>query len=191
MKVVAFNGSPHKEGNTSILLGQALSELKKEGIETEMVHLKGPLRGCIACFQCHEKKNGRCVFEGDMINRCIEKMAAADGILLGSPTYFSDLTPEIKALIDRSGFVAKANGDLFKRKVGAAVVAARRAGAIHAFDSINHFFLISQMIIPGSSYWNIGMGLDVGDVQKDEEGLRTMRVLGQNMAWVIKNLNGK
>jgi multimeric flavodoxin WrbA len=118
-------------------------------------------------------------------------MAASDGILLGSPTYFSDLTPEIKALIDRSGFVAKANGDLFKRKADAAVVAARRAGAIHAFDSINHFFLISQMIIPGSSYCNIGLGLDVGDVQKDEEGLRIMRILGQNMAWVIKKLNGK
>ncbi len=163
--------------------------LRRGGIDTELVHLKGPLMGCIACFQCHEKKNGRCVFEGDIINSCIEKMAAADGVLLGSPTYFSDITPELKALIDWSGFVAKAKGDLFKRKAGAAVVAVRRAGAIHAFDSINHFLLISQMIIPGSSYWNIGMGLGVGDARKDEEGLRTMRVLGRNMAWVIKKLN--
>ena len=178
MNVVAFNGSPHKDGNTSILLNQALSELEKEGIETEMVHLKGPLRGCIACFKCHENKNRKCAFDSDMINSCIEKMAMADGILLGPPTYFSDLTPELKALIDRSGFVAKANGDLFKRKAGAAVVAVRRVGAIHVFDSINHFFLISQMIIPGSSYWNIGVGLGVGDVKKDKECLRTMMYLG-------------
>ncbi len=190
MKVVAFNGSPRKEGNTYHLLTHVLKELEKEGIETELVHLKGPLRGCIACGRCFEKKDGRCAQEGDMINSCIEKMAEADGILLGSPTYFSDLTPELKALIDRAGFVAKANeGGMFRHKVGAAVVAVRRAGAIHVFDSINHFFLISEMIIPGSSYWNIGIGLAEGDVETDLDGLQTMRVLGQNMAWAMKRLN--
>jgi multimeric flavodoxin WrbA len=117
-------------------------------------------------------------------------MAASDGFILGSPTYFADLTPELKALIDRSGFVAKANGDMFKHKVGAAVVAVRRAGAIHVFDSINHFFLINQMVIPGSSYWNIGMGLQEKDVEKDEEGLETMRVLGENMAWLTEKTHG-
>jgi multimeric flavodoxin WrbA len=132
--------------------------------------------------------DGKCALDKDIINECIQKMANADGIILGSPTYFSDLTPELKALIDRSGFVGKANGDMFKRKVGAAVVAVRRAGAIHVFDSINHFFLINQMVIPGSSYWNIGMGLAEKDVERDPEGIQTMRVLGQNMGWLMKKL---
>lgn len=189
MKVVAFNGSPRKEGNTARLIGQVLVELKVAGIETEMVHLKGPIQGCISCFKCFEKKNGRCTLDQDMINDCISKMAKADGIILGSPTYFADLTPELKALIDRAGFVAKANDEIFKHKVGAAVVAVRRAGAVHVFDSINHFFLISQMVIPGSSYWNLGIGLEEGDVEKDKEGLQTMKTLGQNMAWVMKKLN--
>lgn len=188
MKVVAFNGSPRQDGNTATLLGAVLMELHRQGIETELVHLKGPLSGCIACLQCFEKKDGRCAQKRDMINECIAKMSGADGIILGSPTYFADLTPELKALIDRAGFVAKANGDMFKRKAGAAVVAVRRAGAIHVFDSINHFFLISQMIIPGSSYWNIGMGLQEKDVEKDEEGMETMRMLGQNMGWLLRKI---
>lgn len=188
MKVVAFNGSPRQEGNTATLLGVVLRELEGQGIETELVHLKGPLSGCIACFKCFEKKNGKCALHKDMINECIEKMVGADGIILGSPTYFADLTAELKALIDRAGFVGKANGDLFKRKVGVAVVAVRRAGAIHVFDSINHFFLISQMIIAGSSYWNIGMGLHEKDVECDAEGIETMKTLGQNMAWLLKKI---
>ena len=190
MKVVAFNGSPRKDGNTATLLGVVLKELEDQGIETELVHLKGPLSGCIACFKCFEKKNGKCAMDKDIINECIALMSGADGIILGSPTYFADLTPELKALIDRSGFVGKANGDMFKRKVGAAVVAVRRAGAIHVFDSINHFFLINQMIIAGSSYWNIGLGLAEKDVEKDAEGIQIMRTLGQNMGWVIEKING-
>jgi len=188
MKVVAFNGSPRKDGNTATLLAAVLRELESQGIETELVHLIGPLAGCKACFKCKEKKNGRCIQDKDMINQCIEKMAAADGIIIGSPTHFADLTPETKALIDRAGFVAMANGYMFKRKVGAAVVAVRRAGAIHVFDSINHLFLISQMIIAGSSYWNIGMGLEERDVERDQEGLATMRTLGQNMGWLLKKI---
>lgn len=188
MKVVAFNCSPRRNGNTALLLGEALKELEGQGIETELVHLKGPLSGCRACLRCIEKKDGRCSQDKDMINECIEKMAHADGVIIGSPTYFADLTPEAKALIDRAGFVAKANGDMFRRKVGAAVVAVRRAGAIHVFDSINHLFFISQMIVPGSSYWNIGMGLGEGDVKEDGEGLATMRTLGQNMGWLMKKI---
>ncbi len=189
MKVVAFNGSPRKEGNTATLLGVVLEELEGLGIDTQLVHLKGPLSGCIACSKCHEKKDRRCALDKDMVNECIEKMDRADGIILGSPTYFADLTPELKALIDRSGFVGKANGDMFKRKVGAAVVAVRRAGAIHVFDSINHFFLINQMIIAGSSYWNIGLGLAEKDVERDKEGIEIMRTLGRNMAWLMKKIN--
>ena len=115
-------------------------------------------------------------------------MLESDGIILASPTYFTDVSTEMKALIHRAGYVARANDYMFQRKVGAAVVAARRAGAIHTFDTLNHFFFISQMIVPGSSYWNIGMGLAPGDVKKDKEGLATMKTLGTNMAWLMKKL---
>jgi multimeric flavodoxin WrbA len=190
MKVVAFNGSPRKEGNTASLIKHVLAELEKEGIETEVVQIGGQsIHGCIACSKCYENKDRRCVIDKDIVNECIEKMLEADGIILASPTYFSDLTPELKALIDRAGFVAIANNEMFRYKVGAAVVAVRRAGAVHVFDSINHFFTISQMIIPGSRYWNIGIGLAEGDVERDEEGIRTMKVLGQNMAWLLKKLH--
>jgi len=190
MKVVAFNGSARKDGNTAILINEMFEELKKEGIETEMVQLAGkPLRGCRACRGCFHAQNQRCVVTDDGINEYIAKMIAADGIILGSPTYFADITAEMKALIDRAGYVAKANGDALRRKVGAAVVTARRAGAVHAYDSINHFFLINQMIVPGSRYWNIGTGREIGEVREDEEGMDTMRVLGRNMAWLIKKIN--
>ena len=152
MKVVAFNGSPRKEGNTAALIKYALEELEKDGIETEVVQVGGKrIHGCTACGKCYEKMDKKCINDKDIVNECIEKMLEADGIILASPTYFADLTPELKALIDRAGFVAKANNEMFKHKVGAAIVAVRRAGSIHVFDSINHFFTISQMIIPGSS----------------------------------------
>jgi multimeric flavodoxin WrbA len=190
MKVIAFNGSARKDGNTAILINQVFSELEKEGIETEMIQLSGQkIRGCIACYKCFENKDQRCSVKNDVVNDCIEKMLQADGIILASPTYFADVSSELKALIDRAGLVAKANDDMFRHKVGAAVVAVRRAGSIHAFDSINHFFLISQMIIPGSSYWNMGFGLEKGDAEKDEEGLQTMAALGRNMAWLLKKMH--
>ena len=187
MKVVAFNGSARKDGNTAILVRQVFSELEKEGIDTELVQMAGQtIRGCTACGQCFKKKNRRCVVEDDIANQCLEKMVEADGLILASPTYFADVSTELKALIDRAGFVARANDDMLRRKIGAAVVAVRRAGSIHAFDTINHFFLIGQMVIPGSIYWNMGFGLAKGDVKQDEEGLKTMQVLGQNMAWLLK-----
>ncbi len=190
MKVIAFNGSARKDGNTAILIKQVLTELEKEGIETEMMQLSGQkIRGCIACYKCFENKDQRCSVKNDVVNDCIEKMLQAGGIILASPTYFADVSSELKALIDRSGLVARANNDMFRRKVGAAVVAVRRAGSIHAFDSINHFFLISQMIIPGSSYWNMGFGLEKGDAEQDDEGLQTMATLGRNMAWLLKKLH--
>jgi len=191
MKVVAFSGSARKDGNTAILVRHVFAELEKEEIETELVQLAGErMRGCIACYQCWEKKDGSCALKDDCINDCIEKMKGANGIILASPTYFADITSEIKALVDRSGMVSRANGNIFRRKAGAAVIAVRRAGAIHAFDSLNHFFLISQMIIPGSSYWNIGVGRQIGEVENDEEGLQTMKALGENMAWLLKRIDG-
>jgi len=189
MKVVAFNGSARKDGNTASLINYVLGELKAEGIETELFQLAGKkIHGCRACYKCMDTKNRRCAFEDDVANEYIEKMIEAEGIILGSPTYFTDVSAEMKALIDRAGFVARANGDMFKRKVGAAVIAVRRAGSIHAFDTINHLFFISQMIVPGSCYWNMGFGLDKGEVEKDEEGVQIMKTLGQNMAWLLKRV---
>lgn len=187
IKVVALNGSPRKGGNTAILLKYVLGELEREGIETELVEMSGAkIHGCLACRTCSARKDHRCGQSNDDGNKYIEKMEQADGILLGTPTYFADATPEIKGLMDRACYVAMANGGLFRHKVGAAVVAVRRAGAEHAFDTLNHYFLISEMIIPGSSYWNIGIGREIGDVERDEEAIRTMKTLGRNMAWLLK-----
>ena len=189
MKVVGFNGSPRANGNTALLIRQVFEPLQEAGIETELVQLGGKaVHGCTACYHCFENQDSRCVIANDMINDCIAKMTEADGILLGSPTYFADVSTEVKALIDRAGLVAKANGELFRHKVGAAVVAVRRAGSVHVFDTINHFFTISQMIIPGSSYWNLGVGRDAGSVARDDEGMDTMRTLGANMAWLLEAL---
>jgi multimeric flavodoxin WrbA len=190
MKVIAFNGSARKDGNTAILINEVLKELKKEHIETEMIQLAGKkIHGCIACYKCRENKDFECAVKNDDANTCIAKMREADGIILGSPVYFTDVTAEMKALIDRAGFVARGNDHMFRRKVGAAVVAVRRAGSLHTFDTINHFFTISQMIIPGSNYWNLGIGGKIGDVTSDEEGMKTMQVLGQNMAWLMKKIH--
>jgi multimeric flavodoxin WrbA len=189
MKVIAFNGSARKEGNTSILLNLVLDELKADSIETELYSLAGkPIQGCIACYKCFEKKNKRCNVEKDIVNECLEKMLEADGILLGSPTYFADVSAGMKALIERCGMVSRANEDMLKRKVGAGVVAERRAGAIHVFNSLNYFFFIGQMIVPGSSYWNLGIGRQPGDVNNDAEGVQTMKNLGKNMAWLLKKI---
>jgi multimeric flavodoxin WrbA len=190
MKVVAFNGSARKDGNTAILIGYVFRELEKEGIETQLVQLSGSrIHGCIACMKCFENKDQRCSVKNDVVNDCIEKMLDADGVILGSPTYFANVSTEMKALIDRAGMVSRANSDMLARKVGAAVVAVRRAGAIHVFNSINHFFFIGQMVVPGSSYWNLGMGRQQGEVEKDDEGIQTMKNLGRNMAWLLKKLN--
>jgi multimeric flavodoxin WrbA len=190
VKVVAFNGSARKDGNTAILIRRVLQVLEAKGIETELIQLAGEqIRGCNACRTCYSTKNKRCIIEDDNVNAYIQKMIEADGIILGSPVYFSMMTPELKALMDRAFYVARANSDMFKRKVGAAVVAVRRAGGIPTFDAINHFFLISQMIVPGSSYWNVGVGSKKGDVESDKEGLKIMEDLGKNMAWLLKRIN--
>ncbi len=190
MKVVAINGSARKDGNTAMLINAVLEELKKEGIKTELIQMSGQnLQGCAACYKCFKKKDGRCVNDKDKMNEYIAKMREADGILLGSPTYFSDVTSNMRALIERCGFVGRANDYFLKRKVGSSVVAVRRAGAIPAFSSMNLFLHYMQMILPGSSYWNIGIGRDPGDVLKDAEGIQTMKTLGENMAWLLKRLH--
>lgn len=189
MKVVAFNGSPRKGGNTEFLLKTALQELEAEGIETKLIQVGGQLlRGCTACCWCRDSGKKRCVIGNDPLNGYVQKMREADGILLGSPTYFADLTSEMKALIDRCGYVLRPEMEL-RRKVGAGIATARRAAAIHTFDSINHFFLINEMLVVGSSYWNDGYGGPVGAVEaNDAEGVKTAKTLGQNMAWTLKKL---
>ncbi|WP_319579314.1 flavodoxin family protein [uncultured Methanospirillum sp.] len=190
MKVVAFSGSPRKDGNCERMIRTIFVVLEEEGIKTELVRIGGSLlQGCTACNKCYENQDETCVITSDCLNEFVQKMIEADGILLASPTYFADVTAEMKAFIDRCGMIGKANGDLFQRKVGAAIISVRRGGAIHAFDTINHFFLISQMIIPGSSYWNMGFGGNPGDVEGDEEGLATMELLGHNMAWLLKKIH--
>jgi multimeric flavodoxin WrbA len=189
MKVLGINCSPRKGGNTEILINEVFRAMEKEGIKTEFFQLGGKnVSGCIACMKCIKKEDGKCHQKNDAINECIEKMVNADAIIIGSPVYFADLTAEAKALIDVAGYALRGAGNPLKRKPGAAVIAVRRAGAIHAFDSINHFFLINEMIVPGSSYWNIAIGRAKGDVLKDEEGMRTMKVLGENMAWLMEKL---
>ena len=189
MKVVALNGSARKNGNTAILLNLVLDELNNEGLETELIQMAGiSLPGCRACYKCFKNKNKHCSVETDMLNEVIDKMLAAEGIILGSPTYFSDVTANMRAFIERCGFVARANDYMFKRKVGAAVVAVRRAGAIPAFSGMNLFLHYMQMIMPGTSYWSLALGRDIGDVLKDEEGVQTMKDLGKNMAWLMKKV---
>ena len=189
MKAAAFNGSPRKDGNTAHMLKTVLNDLAKEGIDTEFIQVGGELiHGCKACGMCRQNKDMKCVMKDDRMNEWALKMAEADIILIGSPTYFADLTPETKALIDRCGYICRSNGNPLKRKIGAAVVVARRAGAVHVFDSINHFFTIMEMIVPGSSYWNLSIAQMPGDFEKDEEGKATMHTLADNIAWVAKKL---
>lgn len=190
MKVVAINGSARKGGNTSEMIKKVFTELEAEGIETEMIELSGKtMKGCIACYKCFKNKDRKCAVNNDFMNECIEAMDAADGIILGSPTYFANVSPEMKALIDRAGMVGRANDDMYARKVGAGVVANRRGGSIQVFNALNAFFFIEQMIVPGSRYWNLGRGLEKGDVTGDPEGMETMEILGKNMAWLMKKLD--
>ena len=193
MKVVVFNGSPRSEGVTTKCLNIVMDELKAVGIEVEYIWIgMDKIQGCIACYRCAENKDKRCSVKTDKLNEYLEKMLNADGILLGSPTYFADTATRMKALIERAGLVSKVNGDLLKHKVGASVVSVRRAGATHVFSSINYFFLINQMFVVGSSYWNLGVNPNTTEpelIREDEEGIVTFQNLGKNMAYLLQKLN--
>ncbi len=187
MYALAINGSPRKEGNTGLLLKEVLSELKGAGWETELEKVGGTaIRGCIACEKCFENKDNECSVKKDKFNTIFSKMLKADAMILGSPTYFAAVSADLKALLERAGYVAYANDHAFSGKIGAAVVAVRRGGATHAYDTINHMFQMSRMIIPCSTYWNMGFGLGKGEVLKDEEGLANMRHLGKSIDWLGK-----
>lgn len=189
LTVVALNGSPRARGNTYHSLNTVLGVLAEEGIQGELIQLGGKkLGGCKACYQCMQKKDRRCAQNDDEMNFFIEKVLAADGILIGSPVYFSNVSSEVKAFIDRCGLVAKMNDNILKGKAGAAVISVRRAGATFAYSAVNFFFGISEMIIPCSNYWNLGVGLMPGDVANDAEGVQTFKTLGYNMAKLLKQI---
>ncbi|HEY3450331.1 MAG TPA: flavodoxin family protein [Myxococcales bacterium] len=192
MKAVAVNGSPRKQGNTHLLLEKVLEPLREAGWETELVQLGGRnIHGCRACNRCFDKKDLSCDHRDDVFNEVAAKLFSADALILGSPTYFTDVSAEMKALLDRLGFVSIANGGVLRGRIGAAVVAVRRGGGTHVFDTINHMFLMSGVIVPGSSYWNLGFGLEPGGAARDEEGLANMRHLGATIRWLGAALEGR
>ncbi len=189
MKVVAFNGSPRKHGNTHIALEIVLEELGKEGIDTELIELGSEkIEHCNACYSCQKNKDRRCIIDTDNVNDHIQKMIEADGVILGSPVYFGNVSGQMKSFIDRVGLVGRVNGDIFKRKVGAGVAINRRAGSVATFADLNFFFLIGQWIVPGSSYWNVGTAAKPGDIKEDKEGVDILQTLGKNMAWLLRKL---
>jgi multimeric flavodoxin WrbA len=193
MKVLAFNGSPKKEGNTYHALTIVLNELEKEGIETEIIHVGNKsIRGCIACNQCVKNKNEQCTLPSDEVNEWIQKMKEADGIILGSPVHYSSMGATMKAFLDRAFYVTSVNDGMLRHKVGASVVAVRRAGGVPTFNQLNNYINYSEMLMPTSNYWNVINGTSPGEALQDEEGVQIMRVLGTNMAWLMKLVeNGK
>lgn len=189
MKVLAINGSARQDGNTAILINEVSKELQEAGIETELVQFAGKvIEPCRACFACAQ--TGSCVFIKDCFTEIFDKMKQADGILLGSPSYSADMSSSMKAFLDRAAVVIDMRPGMLKHKVGASVAAARRAGALTAIDSMNHFFLNHEVFVVGSIYWNMAYGTQPGDVRQDEEGMANMRNLGQNMAFLLRKLNG-
>jgi multimeric flavodoxin WrbA len=192
MKVLGISGSPRRGGNTDILINLALEALAAEGFETEFLSLsERPVKPCVACGGCFVSDEIRCVQNDPAFEGVLEKFAAADGILVGSPVYFGSATPQIMALLDRVGYVSRKHPELLRRKVGAAIVVARRAGQNFTFAQLNYFFLISDMIVPGSSYWNIAFGREKGEVENDAEGIATVKNLAGNMAWALERLRGR
>ncbi len=193
MKVVAFNGSPKPEGNTYHAIKMVINELEKEGIETELVHVGNKsIRGCIACGKCKINKDGKCTLPGDQVNEWIQKMKEADGIILGSPVHFSSIGATMKSFLDRAFYVTTSNDGMLRHKVGAAVVAVRRSGGVPTVDQLNRYINYSEMLMPTSNYWNVIHGGSPGEAVHDEEGKQIMRVLGKNMAWLMKLVeNGK
>lgn len=192
MKVVAFNGSPKKEGNTYHAIKLVTDELEKEGIEVEIIHVGNKvIRGCLACGACAKNQNEKCIIE-DEVNGWVQKMKEADGILLGSPVHYSAIGGTMKSFLDRAFYVSGVNGGLLRHKVGASVVAVRRSGGLPTFEQLNNYIHYSEMLIPTSNYWNVIHGAGPGEALQDEEGRQIMRVLGKNMTWLIKLVqNGK
>ncbi|MDP4164829.1 MAG: flavodoxin family protein [Bacillota bacterium] len=187
MKVIGINGSPRKGGNTTILINKVFEELNKQGIETELIELSGKnIKQCLGCMSCTREQDHKCIMTDDFYEIYL-KISEAQGLLFGSPVYNASITSQMKAFIDRLGF-ATFNGVL-KHKVGASVVAVRRGGAISAVDTLNHFFAHHEMFTVGSTYWNMVYGMNIGDVENDQEGIANMKNIGENMAWLLKKIH--
>lgn len=186
IRILGIVGSPRPNGNTERLVAEALSVVEKKGAKTELLRLAGKdIRPCDACLSC--RKTGECHIKDDF-EPIFDSMVEADGIILGSPVYFGSATPQIKALIDRAGYLSGAKGRVFENKVGGPLVVARRAGQNFTYAQLLFFFLHQGMIVPGSTYWNIAFGREKGDVDKDEEGMRTTRNFAEKMIWLIKKI---
>ncbi len=192
VRVLAVNGSPREKGNTCLMLQRVCEQLSAAGMEIDWAYLHGAgMAPCAACMICSEIKDGRCHGEDDAANELIDRTRKADVILLGSPVYFGSVTGHIKAYMDRVGFVSKTGDNFLRRKIGAAVVPARRAGQLFTFAELNMWFLINGMIVPGSSYWNVGVGREEGEILKDGEALATLDELGKNIVWLAKRVGPK
>jgi len=188
MKVVAINGSPKNNGNTAQLIDTITQELAKENISTEVLHIGNKtIRGCFGCGACAKNQDERCVAKDDeYVNECIQKMKEADGILIGTPVHWAGIAGTMKSFLDRAFYVSSANGNLFRHKVGASIVAVRRSGGVSTFDAMNHYLNYAEMILPTSNYWNVAHGRVPGEVHEDFEGIQIARVMGKNMAWTLK-----
>ena len=188
MKVIAMNGSPRKNGNTWFALKTAGEALISEGIDFEILHVgHQSIHGCIACRKCMENKDDRCSIRTDKLNDCLPAIKKADGIILGSPVYYSGIAGTMKCFLDRLFYVSGANGNWMRHKVGASVVALRRSGGSAAWNSLNYYLTIAEMTVASSHYWNIIHGLEEGDARQDGEGIQIMQALGANMAWLLKS----
>jgi len=190
VKVIAINGSPHNEGNTYQAINIVFDELKKQNIETDIIHIGNKsISGCLACNDCFKKRDEECIIKNDIVNESIQKMKESDGILLASPVHYASVAGNMKSFLDRVFYTSGANKNLFRHKVGASLVAVRRSGGLPAFNVLNNYLTYSEMIIPTSNYWNVIHGTTPGDILKDEEGIQVLRVLGKNMAWIMKIIN--
>ncbi|KAA6318808.1 2-amino-4-deoxychorismate dehydrogenase [termite gut metagenome] len=187
MKVIAIHGSPRKQGNSYYALTQVGKSLQAEGIDFEIVQVGDKfIQGCKACGKCKENKDGKCDITDDVVNDTLQKMKEADGIVLSTPVYYSGIAGTMKCFLDRVFSVSAANGRWFRHKVGASVVAVRRSGGSMAFDGLNRYLAMEEMLVPSSNYLNIIHGLDIGDAEHDTEGIQIMQLLGKNMAWMLK-----
>jgi multimeric flavodoxin WrbA len=183
MNVIAFNGSPRRDGGTAGGISVMRNILEKEGISVDVVHVGDKnIRGCMACRKCSAA--GHCVMEGDIVNECVQKLKLADGVILGSPVYYGGIAGTFKCFLDRLFF---SGGDL-SYKVGATVAAVRRTGGISVFHQLNNYLNLAQIIIAPGFYWDVIHGSTQEDLQKDQEGLQIMEVQARNMAWLLKTL---
>jgi multimeric flavodoxin WrbA len=190
MKVVAFNGSPNKEGNTFQAIQIVAKELENEGIQVEVIHVGNKtIKGCTACMICAQNMDEKCIIPKDDVNDWIQKMKTADGIILGSPVYYAGVNGTMKSFLDRAFFVAGVNNSMLRHKVGASIVAVRRSGGLPTLNGLNHFLNYSEMMMPTSNYWHVIHGMMPGEVHSDEEGTQIARILGKNMAYLMKAMN--